>query len=152
MTALLDFEAHPDKASPPRVPFFAATSLTLLKPWLRKILRPVAAKLVHAGVTANQITLASLAGSVAVGWLLCGHAGETSLFALLPGWIVIRTACASIDGTMAVEFGQKSRLGGFLNEAGDIASLRVFGQQNRETPVGGLKSAMPPSHSARVRN
>jgi CDP-diacylglycerol---glycerol-3-phosphate 3-phosphatidyltransferase len=31
-------------------------------------------------------------------------------------------ACATIDGTLAIEFGQKSRLGGILNEAGDIIS------------------------------
>jgi CDP-diacylglycerol--glycerol-3-phosphate 3-phosphatidyltransferase len=122
MTTLLEFEAKPETAVRGRVPFFAATSLTLLKPWLKKALRPIAAKLVRAGATANQVTLASLAGSIAVGWLLCTHSGETSLFALLPGWLVVRTACAAIDGTMAVEFGQKTGLGGFLNEAGDIAS------------------------------
>jgi CDP-diacylglycerol--glycerol-3-phosphate 3-phosphatidyltransferase len=30
-------------------------------------------------------------------------------------------ACAAIDGTLAIEFGQKSRLGG-INEAGDVVS------------------------------
>ncbi|WP_165420333.1 CDP-alcohol phosphatidyltransferase family protein [Edaphobacter modestus] len=34
----------------------------------------------------------------------------------------MRTICATIDGTLAIEFGQKSRPGGFLNEAGDIIS------------------------------
>jgi CDP-diacylglycerol--glycerol-3-phosphate 3-phosphatidyltransferase len=35
---------------------------------------------------------------------------------------VARTAFAAIDGTLAVEFGQKSRLGGVLNEVGDVVS------------------------------
>ena len=30
--------------------------------------------------------------------------------------------CATIDGTLAIDFGQKSRLGGVLNEAGDVVS------------------------------
>jgi CDP-diacylglycerol---glycerol-3-phosphate 3-phosphatidyltransferase len=122
MTILFEFEAKPGRARRRCVPFYAATSLTLLKPWLKKALWPVAATLVRAGATANQVTFASLAGSIAVGWLLCTHSGETTLFVLLPGWLVIRTACAAIDGTMAVELNQKSRLGSFLNEAGDIAS------------------------------
>jgi len=113
MTILLEFEAKPEKAPRRRVPFFAATSLTLLQPWLRTALRPIAAKLVRAGATANQVTLTSLAGSIAVGWLLCAHSSDNWLFALLTGWLVIRTACAAIDGTMAVEFGQKSRFGAF---------------------------------------
>jgi CDP-diacylglycerol--glycerol-3-phosphate 3-phosphatidyltransferase len=49
------------------------------------------------------------------------------LFAILPIWLVARTACATLDGTLAIEFGQKSRLGGILNEAGDIvAEIAVF--------------------------
>ena len=103
-------------------PFLSETSLTFLKPRLKKGLRPVAAKLAAFGVTANQVTLASLAGSLAVGGLLCARPSHTALFALLPVWLPVRTACAAIDGTLAIEFGQKSRLGGILNEAGDIAS------------------------------
>jgi CDP-diacylglycerol--glycerol-3-phosphate 3-phosphatidyltransferase len=41
---------------------------------------------------------------------------------MLPVWLIARTACASLDGTLAVEFEQKSRLGGVLNEVGDVAS------------------------------
>jgi CDP-diacylglycerol--glycerol-3-phosphate 3-phosphatidyltransferase len=44
------------------------------------------------------------------------------LFAILPAWLAARTAFAAIDGTLAIEFGQKSRLGGILNEAGDVVS------------------------------
>ena len=29
---------------------------------------------------------------------------------------------AAVDGTLAIDFGQKSRLGGFLNDAGDMLS------------------------------
>jgi hypothetical protein len=106
----------------PRLAFLAATSLTFLKPLLRKALRPVAARLYEAGVTANQVTLTSLVGSVLVGAFLCRFAAHSVLFAILPAWLVARTAFAAIDGTLAIEFGQKSRLGGILNEAGDVVS------------------------------
>jgi CDP-diacylglycerol--glycerol-3-phosphate 3-phosphatidyltransferase len=85
-------------------------------------LRPIASHLARTGVTANQVTIASLAGSLLVSALLCGFANSATLFALLPVWVLVRMACATIDGTLAVEFGQKSRLGGILNEAGDIIS------------------------------
>jgi CDP-diacylglycerol---glycerol-3-phosphate 3-phosphatidyltransferase len=104
-----------------RVAFFPVTSLTYLKPRLRKALRPVAAHLAKAGVT-NQVTLTSLAGSMLVGTLLCFRATHPMLFGLLPIWLLMRMACATLDGTLAIEFGQKSRIGGVLNEVGDLVS------------------------------
>jgi CDP-diacylglycerol---glycerol-3-phosphate 3-phosphatidyltransferase len=102
--------------------FVAATSLTFLKPRLKTALRPWAAYLARSGVTANQVTVTSLIASVVVGALLCVFAAKRGLFAILPVWLAVRTACATIDGTLAIEFRQKSRLGGILNEAGDIIS------------------------------
>src|SRR5260370_8263223 len=37
-------------------------------------------------------------------------------------WIRGRVGWATIDGTLAIDFGQKSRLGGVLNEGGDVVS------------------------------
>jgi len=110
------------RGSGPRSAFLAATSLTPLKSLLRRAVRPVAGRLYEAGVTANQVTSTSLVGSVLVGALLCRFADHSSSFAILPAWLVARTAFAAIDGTLAVEFGQKSRLGGVLNEVGDVVS------------------------------
>ena len=110
------------RGSGPRSAFLAATSLTPLKSLLRRAVRPVAGRLYEAGVTANQVTSTSLIGSVLVGALLCRFADHSSSFAILPAWLVARTAFAAIDGTLAVEFGQKSRLGGVLNEVGDVVS------------------------------
>jgi CDP-diacylglycerol--glycerol-3-phosphate 3-phosphatidyltransferase len=98
------------------------TTLTFLKPRLKRLLYPVAALLARTGVTANRVTLASLAGSIAVGSVLCSFPDRPALFGILPAWVLVRTACASLDGTLAVEFGLKSRLGGVLNETGDILS------------------------------
>lgn len=104
------------------MPWVAATSLSLLKPWLRRALMPVASVLARHGVTANQITVLSIVVSVALGACLALVPGKPVLLALVPLWLVARTVLASLDGTLAVCFGQKSRIGGFLNEAGDIAS------------------------------
>jgi CDP-diacylglycerol---glycerol-3-phosphate 3-phosphatidyltransferase len=98
------------------------TTLTFLKPRLKRLLYPVAALLARTGVTANRVTLASLAGSIAVGSVLCSFPDRPALFGILPVWVLVRTACASLDGSLTVEFGLKSRLGGVLNETGDILS------------------------------
>lgn len=74
------------------------------------------------GVTANQVTLASLAGSILVGALLTWKSDVHAVFISLPAWLVIRTLLAGLDGTLALDFGQKSRLGGVLNEVGDLIS------------------------------
>jgi CDP-diacylglycerol--glycerol-3-phosphate 3-phosphatidyltransferase len=102
--------------------FLAATSLTFLKPRLRRALRPLVEVLFRAGITANQVTVTSLIGSVAVGVLLSLWGHRSALFGLLPVWLLARMILAAIDGTLAIDFGQKSRLGGFLNDAGDMLS------------------------------
>jgi CDP-diacylglycerol--glycerol-3-phosphate 3-phosphatidyltransferase len=111
----------------PRAAFLAATSLTFLKPRFKMALRPLAARLARFGATANQVTLTSLAGSILVGSLLCVSPSTPLLFAMLPIWLLARMACATIDGTLAIEYGQKSRLGGVLNEVGDaISDVALF--------------------------
>jgi CDP-diacylglycerol--glycerol-3-phosphate 3-phosphatidyltransferase len=108
--------------SKPHAAFLGVTTLTFIKPRLRRILRPITSYLAHAGVTANQVTMASIIGSLVVGLMLCRFPNAPASFVELRIWLVVRTFCASIDGTLAIEYGQKSRLGGFLNEAGDIIS------------------------------
>jgi CDP-diacylglycerol--glycerol-3-phosphate 3-phosphatidyltransferase len=131
------------RGSGPRYAFLAATSLTLLKSLLRRAVRPVAGRLYEAGVTANQVTSTSLVGSVLVGALLCRFADHSSSFAILPAWLVARTAFAAIDGTLAVEFGQKSRLGGVLNEVGDVVSdIALFLPLTFVPPFSGASIAL----------
>jgi hypothetical protein len=136
----------------PRYAFLAATSLTLLKPLLRRALRPVAGRLYEAGVTANQVTSTSLIGSVLVGALLCRFADYSSSFAMLPAWLVARTAFAAVDGTLAIEFGQKSRLGGVLNEVGDVVSdIALFSPLAFVPPFSGASIALVVCFCGHVR-
>lgn len=102
--------------------FLAATSLTFLKPRFKRFLMPVSAWLARAGVVANQVTIVSIVGSLIMGGMLSLFHSHSILFGLLPVWVLVRMGCATIDGTLAIDFGQKSRLGGVLNEIGDVVS------------------------------
>ena len=97
-------------------------SIYELKPRFQALLRPIAKWLFGAGVTANQVTVAACAISVALGALLMLTPGRTTLFLLVPLWLFARMAFNAIDGMLAREFGQKSRLGAYLNELTDVFS------------------------------
>lgn len=92
-----------------------------LKPRFQNLLRPVARRLAQSGVTANQVTLAAVALSVATGALLTAIANPR-LFLALPVILLVRMALNAIDGMMAREHDQASQLGMFLNEIGDVVS------------------------------
>jgi len=96
-------------------------SIYALKPRFQALLRPLAAVLYRSGVTANQVTLCACAVSVALGALLAARP-QAELFLLLPVWLALRMALNAIDGMLAREFGQQSRLGAYLNELGDVIS------------------------------
>ena len=104
------------------VELLGATSLTFLKPRFKRFLMPVSARLVRAGVVANQVTAVSIVGSLFMGGMLSTFHSHRALFGLLPVWLLVRMACATIDGTLAIDFGQKSLFGGILNEVGDVVS------------------------------
>ncbi|TJZ73983.1 CDP-alcohol phosphatidyltransferase family protein [Chitiniphilus eburneus] len=92
-----------------------------LKPRFQALLRPVLRGLAHAGLTANQVTLLALLLSLALGLALVLHPSPL-LFLLLPPFLFIRMALNAIDGLLAREFNQQSRLGAVLNEVGDVVS------------------------------
>jgi CDP-diacylglycerol--glycerol-3-phosphate 3-phosphatidyltransferase len=93
-----------------------------LKPRFQAALRPLVRAAASAGVTANQVTLAACALSVALGAALCAWPERRALFLLLPALLFVRMALNAIDGMLAREFGQSSRLGAFLNELTDVVS------------------------------
>ncbi|MFD1806774.1 CDP-alcohol phosphatidyltransferase family protein [Pasteurella oralis] len=93
-----------------------------LKPKFQNLLRPIAVKLATRGVTANQVTLLACVISVVLGIVLSMLAWVHWLFILIPIWLFVRMALNAIDGMLAREFNQKSRLGGYLNEVTDVVS------------------------------
>lgn len=97
-------------------------SLYLLKPTFQLLLQPHVGRLARAGVTANQVTLAAAAGSIIVAAIVSGLWPSRWPFLLIPLWLFIRMALNAIDGMLARDHGQKSKLGGYLNELCDVAS------------------------------
>lgn len=96
-------------------------SVYQLKSRFQNLLRPVVRNLANAGITANQVTIAAALVSVALGLFLFLAPGAI-WFALVPVWLFLRMALNAIDGMLAREHGQKTALGGFLNELGDVVS------------------------------
>ncbi len=97
-------------------------SIYSLKPKFQGLLRPIAASLAKAGITANQVTVTACAFSIGIGLLLTFRLQSPSLLLTLPAFLFVRMALNAIDGMLAREFGQKSRLGAYLNELTDVIS------------------------------
>jgi CDP-diacylglycerol--glycerol-3-phosphate 3-phosphatidyltransferase len=97
------------------------TSIYALKGRFQALLRPLVRWLHSRGATANQVTVAAALLSFAVAAAVAAFApARPALFLLLPGWMFLRMALNAIDGMLAREFGQQSRLGAYLNELCDV--------------------------------
>ena len=93
-----------------------------LKSQWQQLLRPAAAWLYRIGVTANQITIGACLISVALGTMALTHPNRKYLFLLISFWCLLRMAANALDGMLAREYGQASKLGAVLNETGDVIS------------------------------
>lgn len=93
-----------------------------LKPRFQGLLRPIVGRLARNGVTANQVTVLAALLSILTGTLLsCWPTARWPLF-LVPVVLFLRMALNAVDGMLAREHGQKSRLGAVLNELTDVIS------------------------------
>lgn len=91
-----------------------------LKPRFQALLRPIAQSLASADVTANQVTLAALLMSGAVGACIAFFPQSRWPLLIVPLFLFVRMALNAIDGMLAREHGMKSELGMILNEIGDV--------------------------------
>ncbi|MCC5804773.1 MAG: CDP-alcohol phosphatidyltransferase family protein [Opitutales bacterium] len=97
-----------------------------LKPAFQNLLRPVVRWLAAHGVTANQVTVAAFVLSAAAGAAVALWPERKEVLLLLPAVLFIRMALNAVDGMLAREHGQASRLGAVLNELGDVLSDAVL--------------------------
>lgn len=97
-------------------------SIYQLKPRFQDLLRPLVQRLHALGITANQVTIAALVLSLLVAGVVALWVEQTWLFALIPIWMLLRMALNAIDGMLAREFRQQSRLGAYLNELCDVVA------------------------------
>lgn len=98
-----------------------------VKPRFQALLRPICGALARAGVTANQVTTVALVMSIGTGaalWFVAPW--RPRWYLLAPAVLFVRMALNAIDGMLAREHGQKSALGGLLNELSDVVSDAVL--------------------------
>lgn len=92
-----------------------------LKKNFQNILRPISDALYKCGVTANMVTISALVLSLATGLVIYFTKSPIAL-AMLPLVLFVRMALNAIDGMLAREHNQKSIVGIYLNEIGDVLS------------------------------
>ena len=93
-----------------------------LKPAFQGLLRPLVRGMAARGFTANQVTVSAFLLSLAAGGTLASLSLERWPLLLLAPVLLARMALNAVDGMLAREHGQKSTLGAFLNELGDVGS------------------------------
>ncbi|MFC6204932.1 alpha/beta fold hydrolase [Psychrobacter urativorans] len=118
-------------------------SLYQLKSQFQDQLRPLSDTLVEHEVTANQVTVTAVLLSVGTAYVIAKPAQQKPILGLLlPTSLFIRMALNAIDGMMAREHGQASKLGAWLNEAGDIIadSALIASLSPHISPIANSKS------------
>ncbi|MEO7324877.1 MAG: CDP-alcohol phosphatidyltransferase family protein [Dokdonella sp.] len=96
-------------------------SIYQLKPAFQRLLRPLVNAVARMGVTANQVTIAAVVLAAAVG-IAVGCCDDSRVLLLLPLALLLRMALNAIDGMLAREHAQASKLGAILNELGDVVA------------------------------
>ena len=95
-------------------------SIYALKGRFQDPLRPAVRGLYRMGITANAVTVTAAVVSLLVAAAVWCCAPAQPLYLLLPLWMLLRMALNAVDGMLAREFGQQSRLGAYLNELCDV--------------------------------
>ena len=93
-----------------------------LKPKFQSLLRPMVGAMASAGITANQVTIAAAVLSILTGAAVYHWPSNPRVLLLVPLVLFLRMALNAVDGMLAREHDQKSRLGALLNELGDVIS------------------------------
>ncbi|MCX6609310.1 MAG: CDP-alcohol phosphatidyltransferase family protein [Acidobacteria bacterium] len=94
-------------------------SVYALKPGFQNLLSPCVKRLASWGVTPNQVTLLACGLSVTLGFYL---AFGNRVWILLPIFLPLRMALNAIDGMLARNYDQETRIGAVLNELCDLIS------------------------------
>jgi CDP-diacylglycerol--glycerol-3-phosphate 3-phosphatidyltransferase len=97
-------------------------SVYQLKPRFQALLRPAVGALARRGITANQVTLGAMLLSLGAGAGIALAQPSMRVLALLPLVLLLRMALNAVDGMLAREHAQQSKLGAILNELGDVVS------------------------------
>ncbi len=108
-----------------------------IKPAFQALLRPIMHRLDRWHISANQVTCSAILLSVLASFGLI-VAADIRLFWVLPLVLLVRMALNALDGMLARECHQQTRLGAVLNEVGDVISdIALF------MPFGFLPASHP---------
>lgn len=106
----------------------------------------LAARAIKAGVSPNQISVASIAAAVVGAGLLLDSQHATVTLVVAAVFIQLRLLCNLLDGMVAIEGGQHSSTGGFFNEApdrvADVVLLVALGYAVGHAWVGWLLAVL----------
>jgi CDP-diacylglycerol--glycerol-3-phosphate 3-phosphatidyltransferase len=97
-------------------------SIYQLKPAFQNRLRFIVDRLAVMGITANQVTVAAIVLSVAIGGMIVIWQDNPQILFIVPPIFLLRMALNAIDGMLAKEHNMKTPLGAILNELGDVIS------------------------------
>ncbi|MCY7007794.1 CDP-alcohol phosphatidyltransferase family protein [Fusobacterium simiae] len=101
-------------------------SIYKLKTKFQNLLMPICKKLVDLKVTPNQITVTTVLLNIIFAGIIYKFGNLTYLFLIVPVFLFLRMALNALDGMIANKFNQKTKMGVFYNEAGDVVSDTVF--------------------------
>lgn len=93
-----------------------------LKPAFQSLLQPLVKSLHARGISANQVTLTAVALSLIGGGMIAWKPDENWPLLVLPAVLLLRMSLNAIDGMLARDYAQQSKLGAMLNELGDVIS------------------------------
>lgn len=93
-----------------------------LKPKFQQLLMPIVEWCYKKKISPNQVTISAIILSAIGGGIVLLSSTNYSLLWFIPFLLFIRMALNAIDGVLAKNYNQKSKLGAILNELGDVIS------------------------------
>ena len=101
-------------------------SIYKLKTKFQNLLMPICEKLVKLKVSPNQITVTTVLLNIVFAGLIYKFSDYKLIYLTVPVFLFLRMALNALDGMIANKFNQKTKMGVFYNEAGDVVSDTVF--------------------------
>jgi len=101
-------------------------SVYQLKPRFQQLLLPILNQLHKKHITANKITLVAIVWSALIGGLFFMSTSHPIYLLFVALGLLVRMALNALDGMMARNFNQQSKLGEVLNELGDVVSDTII--------------------------
>lgn len=97
-------------------------SVYQLKPRFQQLLLPILNELHKQRISANSITIMAIVWSALIGVLLFLSTNHPIYLLFVALGLLVRMSLNALDGMMARNFNQQSKLGEVLNELGDVVS------------------------------